>query len=135
MTAWICSDWHEFCSKKLWLIDRNAKAQAKTKHIETAAPASNTGNAGDGLQLDGDAASTYPAQPQRPMSALEKREMMLKEREEQIKLRESIKLHKTEMMKKEKEAEIRKRQHQAQMRMQQKENALVLHVCPAFVDT
>lgn len=69
------------------------------------------------------------------MSALEKREMMLKEREEQIKLKESIKLHKSEMMKKEKEAEIRKKQHQAQMRMQQKENALVLHVFPAFVDT
>lgn len=119
------SDQYGPCSKKLWLIDRNAKAQAKTKHVAPAASASSTENPQSGQQLDDDVPLT---QPQRPMSALEKREMMLKEREEHIKMKESIKLHKTEMMKKEKEVENRKRQHQAQLKAQNKENALVRHL-------
>ncbi len=111
--------------KKLWLIDRSSKAQAKTKHGHTVALAGGTDNTGMGEQALGEASRAPAAQLHRPMSAIEKREMLLQEREEEMKRKESAKLHRSEMMRKQKEAEIRKKQHQAKLKQIHKENAVV----------
>jgi len=110
--------------KKLWLIDRSSKAQAKTRHSHTVASAGGNDNA-EIEQALGEASSAPAAQHHRPMSAIEKREMLLQEREEEMKRKESAKLHRSEMVRKQKEAEIRKKQHQAKLKQIHKENAVV----------
>ena len=62
--------------KKLWLIDRNTKAQNKTKFAGMSAT-----NRSD---VENDSLI-----PQRPMSAIEKRELLLQEKADQIRLKES----------------------------------------------
>jgi hypothetical protein len=66
--------------KKLWLIERNSKAQAKIKPT----PA----HAGDSQQQETSQRSDS-LQPQRALTALEKREMLIQEKAEQIKMKES----------------------------------------------
>ena len=60
--------------KKLWLIERNNKAQAKTTFARTT-PFEDSQQNRRSLQ--------------RPMSAMEKRESLIHEKAEQIKLKES----------------------------------------------
>lgn len=100
--------------KKLWLIDRTCKAKMKTNFFEN-----NTTSDHAVLQET----SRY-SELQRPLSALERREIMLQEKEEQIRLKESRKLLVSEMMQKQKEAEIRKKIHHRNFKRIEKENAV-----------
>jgi len=100
--------------KKLWLIDRTCKAKMKTRFFEN-----NTTSDHAGLQET----SQY-SELQRPLSALERREIMLQEKAEQVRLKESRKLLVSEMMQKQKEAEIRKKIHHRNFKRIEKENAV-----------
>ena len=98
--------------KKLWLIDRNYKAQAKTKFDSSLAFSH--------IQHE----KMQSLQPRRPMSALERREFLLHEKEDKIRSKESRKAHESEMVMKEKEAELRKQQHKRNLKKIQAENAM-----------
>ena len=65
--------------KKLWLIERNSKAQAKIKPT----PA----HAGDSQQQESQRSDSL--QHERALTALEKREILIQEKTEQIKMKES----------------------------------------------
>ena len=66
--------------KKLWLIERNSKAQAKTRPTLSHA---------GGNQQQEASQNSDSLQPQRALTPLEKRELLLQEKAEQIKMKES----------------------------------------------
>ena len=94
--------------KKLWLMDRRSKAMAKTR----SSAAVNMGQTGADSVRAG-----------RPLTASEKRELMMEERAAEMKEKEAKKLHGSEMARKEKEAELRKKMYNQSLKRSERENA------------